>query len=50
VIASSRVAVEYRITPVGNTLRVPFKALYAWTIENMEAVEQARSAFDRRTE
>jgi len=48
VIASSPVAVEYQITPLGRTLQVPFKALYAWTLENMETVEQARSAFDRR--
>lgn len=48
VIASSPVAVEYQITPLGRTLQGPFKALYAWTLENMETVEQARSAFDRR--
>jgi DNA-binding HxlR family transcriptional regulator len=48
VIASSPVAVEYQITSLGRTLQAPFKALYAWTLQNMEAVEQARSAFDRR--
>ena len=48
VIASSPVAVEYQITPLGRTLQLPFKTLYAWTLQNMEAVEQARSAFDRR--
>jgi DNA-binding HxlR family transcriptional regulator len=48
VIASSPVAVEYQITPLGRTLQVPFKALYAWTLQNMATVEQARSAFDRR--
>jgi len=48
VIASSPVAVEYQITPLGRTLQVPFKALYAWTLENIERVEQARTAFDRR--
>jgi DNA-binding HxlR family transcriptional regulator len=47
VIASSPVAVEYQITPLGRTLQVPFKALYAWTLENMQTVEKARSAFDR---
>lgn len=50
VIASSPVAVEYQITPLGRTLQVPFKALYAWTLENMQTVEQARSAFDRRAQ
>ena len=48
VIASSPVAVEYQITPLGRTLQVPFKALYAWTLENMDTVEQARRVFDRR--
>ena len=48
VIASSPVAVEYQITPLGRTLQGPFKALYAWTLENMQTVEQARNAFDRR--
>jgi DNA-binding HxlR family transcriptional regulator len=48
VITSSPVAVEYQITPLGRTLQIPFKALYAWTLENMQTVEQARSAFDRR--
>jgi len=48
VIASSPVAVEYQITPLGRTLQVPFKALYAWTLQNMAAVDQARNAFDRR--
>jgi DNA-binding HxlR family transcriptional regulator len=48
VIATSPVAVEYQITPLGRTLQVPFKALYAWTLENIKTVEQARYAFDRR--
>ena len=48
VIASSPVAVEYQITPLGRSLQAPFKALYAWTLENIATVEQARSAFDRR--
>ena len=48
VIASSPVAVEYQITPLGRSLQAPFKALYAWTLQNIEAVNQARSAFDRR--
>lgn len=48
VIASSPVAVEYQITALGRTLQVPFKALYAWTLQNLETVERARAAFDRR--
>ena len=48
VISSSPVAVEYKITPLGRTLQIPFKALYAWTLENMKRVEKSRSVFDHR--
>ena len=48
VIASSPVAVEYQITPLGRTLQIPFKALYAWTVDNLESVERSRSEFDGR--
>jgi DNA-binding HxlR family transcriptional regulator len=47
VVATSPVAVEYRITPLGRTLDQPFQALYAWTIDHLAEVEQARQAFDR---
>lgn len=46
VIATSPVAVEYEITPLGRTLQVPFKALYSWTIDYLPQVEAARVAFD----
>ena len=48
VIASSQVAVEYSITPLGCTLEEPFKALYSWTLSHSEAVLQAQAAFDAR--
>jgi DNA-binding HxlR family transcriptional regulator len=48
VIPASPVAVEYEITPLGRTLQDPFKALYAWTLANLPAVETARELFDRR--
>jgi DNA-binding HxlR family transcriptional regulator len=48
VIASSPIAVEYRITPLGRTLDQFFQALYAWTIDHLAEVEQARETFDRR--
>ena len=48
VIPVSPVAVEYEITPLGRTLHEPFKTLYAWTLANLPAVEQARQAFDSR--
>ncbi len=49
VIATSPVAVEYRITPLGRSLHTPFKALYAWTLQNMDLVDAARREFDDRT-
>lgn len=48
VIATSPVAVEYEITPLGRTLLAPFKALYAWTVQNLPEVDAARAAFDAR--
>jgi DNA-binding HxlR family transcriptional regulator len=48
VLPVSPVAVEYEITTLGRTLQPPFKALYAWTMDNLPDVERARSAFDRR--
>ncbi|MEI4470144.1 winged helix-turn-helix transcriptional regulator [Frigidibacter sp. MR17.24] len=48
VIASSPVAVEYGLSPLGETLLPPFRALYVWTKDKMAAVEAARAAFDAR--
>jgi DNA-binding HxlR family transcriptional regulator len=48
VIASSPVAVEYSITPLGHTLREPFAALYVWTLEHSGDVQQAQREFDAR--
>ncbi|ALN75002.1 MULTISPECIES: helix-turn-helix domain-containing protein [unclassified Aureimonas] len=48
VIPVSPVAVEYEITPLGRSLQTPFKALYAWTLQNMDEVESARRRFDGR--
>ena len=49
VIATSPVAVEYAMTPLGLTLQQPFMALYAWTIDHRHDVERARRDFDHRT-
>ncbi|SEP82002.1 transcriptional regulator, HxlR family [Faunimonas pinastri] len=48
VLATSPVAVEYEITPLGRTLHEPFKALYGWTLDKLPEVERARQAFDHR--
>jgi DNA-binding HxlR family transcriptional regulator len=49
VIASSQVAVEYSITPLGRTLQQPFVALVAWASEHGASIGQAQQAFDART-
>lgn len=46
VVTFSPVAVEYRITPLGRTLLPPFLSLYAWTVDSLPAVEEARQRFD----
>jgi len=46
VIASSPVAVEYSITPLGRTLQEPFVALIAWAQEHGHALETARAAVE----
>jgi len=48
VIPVSPVAVEYEITPLGRSLQQPFKALYAWTLEHLDEVDEARGIFDAR--
>ena len=48
VLPTSPIAVEYRITPLGQTLDGLFRAINAWTMEHLPDVEQARLAFDAR--
>jgi DNA-binding HxlR family transcriptional regulator len=45
VIASSPVAVEYAITPLGQTLQEPFVALVRWAREHGGAIEQAQRVY-----
>ncbi|MFC9464137.1 winged helix-turn-helix transcriptional regulator [Streptomyces coelicoflavus] len=46
VVSTRPVAVRYRITPLGKTLRHPIDVLLAWATQNMSAVARAREAFD----
>lgn len=46
VITASPIAVEYRITSLGHTLKQPFETLYNWTVDYLPEVEQARATFD----
>ena len=42
------VAVEYRITPLGKTLRHPVDVLLEWAAVRMPAIEAARARFDEQ--
>lgn len=46
VIASSPVAVEYSITPLGRTLQDPFVALVRWANQHGVAMEDAQVLYD----
>lgn len=46
VIPVSPVAVEYSITPLGVTLKEPFRALIDWTLQHSPEVFAARERFD----
>lgn len=48
VVGTRPMAVEYRITPLGKTLRDPVDALLLWTSTHMPRVEEARARFDGR--
>ncbi|MCS0603612.1 helix-turn-helix transcriptional regulator [Streptomyces sp. LP11] len=50
VVSTRPVAVRYRMTPLGKTLRPPVDVLLAWAAEHMPAVTRAREAFDMREE
>jgi DNA-binding HxlR family transcriptional regulator len=40
--------VEYRLTPLGNTLSMAFCGVWMWAEENLGTIEAAREAFDAR--
>jgi DNA-binding HxlR family transcriptional regulator len=48
VIASSPVAVEYSITPLGRTLKEPFSALVTWASAHGAKFEKAQLAYDKQ--
>ncbi|MFB7213096.1 winged helix-turn-helix transcriptional regulator [Streptomyces sp. NPDC056255] len=50
VVSTRPVAVRYRITPLGKTLRPPIDVLLVWASQNMPAITRARDAFDTREE
>jgi DNA-binding HxlR family transcriptional regulator len=42
--------VEYELTPLGQTLREPLKALTEWSVRHIEEVITAREEYDQRTQ
>jgi DNA-binding HxlR family transcriptional regulator len=50
VVATRPVAVEYRITRLGKTLRAPVDALLEWADTYLPQIERARKAFDAEIE
>ena len=50
VLATRPIGVEYRITPLGASLRDPFAALYIWALSNGDAIAQAQLDYDATRE
>nr|WP_041830786.1 helix-turn-helix domain-containing protein [Actinoplanes missouriensis] len=42
------IRVEYELTPLGQTLRGPLKALTEWSVQHIEDVLEAREEYDER--
>ncbi|MEV5776743.1 helix-turn-helix domain-containing protein [Streptomyces antimycoticus] len=42
------IRVEYELTPLGQTLRGPLKALTEWSVQHIEEVIDARQEYDER--
>lgn len=46
VLETSPIGVEYSLTPLGQSFRVPFTQLYEWTLAHSDEIEQAQRAYD----
>jgi DNA-binding HxlR family transcriptional regulator len=46
VLPTQAIGVEYTITAFGGSLRLPFAALYNWSLANGAELERAQKAFD----
>lgn len=42
--------VEYSLTPLGQSLEAPLRALYLWTVENMDTIVDAQEEYDQALE
>lgn len=49
VLPTMPVGVEYRITPLGESLRQPFEALYRWALEFGPQLEAAQQVYDKKS-
>lgn len=50
VLPVSPVAVEYSVTPLGESLKVPFQAIFQWSVDHASQIEAAKMKFDREHE
>ncbi|MGQ7296443.1 winged helix-turn-helix transcriptional regulator [Quadrisphaera sp. KR29] len=50
VVSTRPVAVEYRITALGKTLRPPVEAVLGWAAAHMDEIQAARERFDEQVE
>ncbi len=46
VIAGPVLGVEYALTSLGRSLQGPFSALYDWTVENMDEIQEHQHSYD----
>lgn len=46
VISDRPVAIEYRITALGKTLRDPIEVMLRWSDEHLDEIERARARYD----
>ncbi|APG20030.1 transcriptional regulator [Kosakonia radicincitans DSM 16656] len=49
VLPTMPVGVEYRITPLGESLRQPFEALYRWALEYGPQLTAAQDEYDQKS-
>lgn len=49
VLPTMPVGVEYRITPLGESLRQPFEALYHWALEYGPQLTAAQDEYDQKS-
>lgn len=47
VLSTQPVAIEYRITTLGRTLRSPVHFILEWALDHLDLVESARQQYDR---